>query len=117
MSALKEKVEDYYRIANYMVWYKLACGQEVSFRFEKAAFPHLVGIHKLIDIPLIRRYNDCQEKMVSAKYLLAKIRQGKLSETDLRKKLTHIDNYVLSRILLIKDIMWSHFSMRKAMII
>ena len=84
MPQLKEKVEDYYRIANYMVCYKLACGDEVRFRFEKNAFPHLVGIHKLIDIPLIQRYNDSRDKMVNAKYLLSKIKQGKLLEADLR---------------------------------
>lgn len=84
MSGLKEKVVDYYKISNYMVCYKLMSGLEVSFRFEKVAFPHLIGLHKLVDIPLIQRYNDDQERMVSAKYLLAKIRQGKLLETDLR---------------------------------
>jgi len=84
MPGLKEKMEDYFKIAKYSMQYELASGTQLGFTFEKTAFPHLSGIHKLIDIPLIQKYNDPTEMMVSAKYLLAKIRQGKLTETDIR---------------------------------
>lgn len=84
MPGLKEKLEDYFNIVNYSMQYELASGTLLGFTFEKTAFPHLSGIHKLIDIPLIQKYNDPREIMVSAKYLLAKIRQGKLTEADIR---------------------------------
>lgn len=83
MPGLKEKLEDYFNIVNYSMQYELASGTLLGFTFEKTAFPHLSGIHKLIDIPLIQKYNDPRETMVSAKYLLAKIRQGKLTEADI----------------------------------
>lgn len=83
MPGLKEKLEDYFNIVNYSMQYELASGTLLGFTFEKTAFPHLSGIHKLIDIPLIQKYNNPRETMVSAKYLLAKIRQGKLTEADI----------------------------------
>lgn len=83
MPGLKEKLEDYFNIVNYSMQYELASGTLLGFTFEKTAFPHLSGIHKLIDIPLIQKYNDPRETMVSAKYLLTKIRQGKLTEADI----------------------------------
>jgi len=83
MPGLKEKMEDYFKIAKYSMQYELASGTQLGFTFEKTAFLHLTGIHKLADIPLIQRYNDPQDMMVSAKYLLSKIRQGKLTEADI----------------------------------
>lgn len=84
MPGLKRKMEDYFKIVKYSLQYELASGILLGFTFEKTAFPHLAGIHKLTDIPLIRKYNDPNEKMVSAKYLLSKIKQGKLTEADIR---------------------------------
>lgn len=80
LPGLKEKMEDYFEIVKYSMLYELESGIKLEFTFEKTAFPHLAGIHKLIDIPLIRKYNDPRETMVSAKYLLSKIRQGKFYE-------------------------------------
>lgn len=84
MPGLKKKMEDYFKIAKYSMQYELASGTQLGFTFEKTAFPHLTGIHKLTDIPLIQKYNDPQNLMVNAKYLLTKIRQGKLTEADIR---------------------------------
>lgn len=84
MPGLKKKMEDYFKIAKYSMQYELANGVQLKFTFEKTAFPHLTGIHKLIDIPMIQKYNDSQNLMVNAKYLLTKIRQGKLTEADIR---------------------------------
>lgn len=84
MPGLKKKMEDYFKIAKYSMQYELASGTQLRFTFEKTAFLHLTGIYKLIDIPLIQKYNDSQNLMVNAKYLLTKIRQGKLTEADIR---------------------------------
>lgn len=51
-------------------------------------FPHLIGLHKLIDIPIIRQFNDVNNRTVSAKYLLSKIRkQSFLTETDVKNSI------------------------------
>jgi len=84
MPGLKKKMEDYFKIAKYSMQYELASGAHLGFTFEKTAFPHLTGIHKLMDLPLIQKYNDPKNLMVNAKYLLTKIRQGKLTEADIR---------------------------------
>ena len=52
MPGLKEKLEDYFNIVNYSMQYELASGTLLGFTFEITAFPHLSGIHKLIDITL-----------------------------------------------------------------
>lgn len=87
MPGLKEKMEDYQKVVNYSMNYILDDDVEVSFTFEKNAFPHLVGLHKLVDIPIIQKFNDSKEKMVNAKYIIAKIRQGKLTETDIKQSI------------------------------
>lgn len=38
-------------------------------------FPHLIGLHKLIDIPIIRQFNDKNNQTVSAKFLISKIKK------------------------------------------
>lgn len=85
MPGLKDKMEDYQKVVNYSMNYILDDDVEVSFTFEKNAFPHLVGLHKLVDLPLIQKFNDPREKMVNAKYIMSKIRQGKLTEADIKQ--------------------------------
>lgn len=93
----------------------------------------MVGLHKLKDIPLIRRFNDPKEKMVSAKYIVSKIRQGKITEKELRQSKYFSDiqeryerftssnilslSYALKKIREIINVMWNLFSMKQVMII
>ena len=84
MSELKSKFEDYMKVTNFNFSYQLGSRKLLKFSFEKEAFPHLIGLHKLIDIPLIARFNDPNEKMIGTKYLLGKIRQEKLTEQDVQ---------------------------------
>ena len=75
MSELKSKLEDYIRVTDFKISYEFESGNKLAFSFQKEAFPHLLGLHKLEDIPLIRKFNNPKEKTVSAKYLIGKIRQ------------------------------------------
>ena len=78
MSELKSKLEDYIRVTDFKISYEFESGNKLAFSCQKEAFPHLLGLHKLEDIPLIRKFNNPKEKTVSAKYLIGKIRQEKL---------------------------------------
>lgn len=41
-------------------------------------FPHLLGLHKLIDIPIIRQFNDKDNLVIGAKYINSKIKKQEL---------------------------------------
>ena len=45
----------------------------------------MLGLHKLKDIPLIQKFNNPLDKMVSANYLIGKIKKGDLTEKDIQK--------------------------------
>lgn len=85
MERLKKKLEDYLEITDYTIAYELESGTQLSFRYSKKGFPHMAGLHKLKDIPLIQRFNNPNDKMVNAKYIISKIRQGRLTENVLKQ--------------------------------
>lgn len=78
MNLLYDKFLDYKKIANYRVEYELDNGINLSVKLDLQAFPHLIGLHKLTDMPIIRRFNDPNDKVVSAKYITQKIKQQKI---------------------------------------
>lgn len=41
-------------------------------------FPHLIGLHKLIDIPIIRQFNDKMNTVIGAKYIISRIKKEDL---------------------------------------
>ncbi|SDX06165.1 hypothetical protein SAMN05216391_1423 [Lachnospiraceae bacterium KHCPX20] len=85
MNSLYDKFLDYKQIANYRLEYELDNGLQLSVKLELSAFPHLIGLHKLTDIPIIRRFNDPNDKVVRAKYITQKIKQQKmLTENSIR---------------------------------
>lgn len=44
--------------------------------------PHLIGLHKLVDIPIIDQFNDVSNPTVSAKFLISKIKkESQLTES------------------------------------
>lgn len=75
MNDLLEKFYEYKSIVNYKMKYLLEDNLEIEFKLKQTDFPHLIGLHKLIDIPLIRKFNDKNNKTVSAKYIIAKIKK------------------------------------------
>lgn len=75
---LLDKFLDYKTIVNYRVEYEFIDGQKVDFKLKQTDFPHLIGLHKLKDIPVIRQFNDKNNNQVSAKYILSRIKKEDL---------------------------------------
>lgn len=86
MNDLLEKFQEYKSIVNYKMKYLLENGLEVEFKLKQTDFPHLIGLHKLVDIPLIRKFNDKNNKTVSAKYIIAKIKKQNILTGELIRK-------------------------------
>jgi len=75
MNLLLEKYNEYKSIVNYRMIYELDNGDVIDVKIDKNNFPHLIGLHKLLDIPVIRQFNDMNNKTVSAKYIISKIKK------------------------------------------
>lgn len=85
MDGLLEKFNEYKTIINYKFVYELEDGTHLDFKLRQKDFPHLVGLHKLVDIPIIRHFNDKNNKTVSAKYIISQIKkQSILTENIVR---------------------------------
>ena len=75
MNGLLEKFNEYKDISNYRIRYTLENGEKIDFKLKQTDFPHLIGLHKLIDIPIIGQFNDISNTTVSAKFLISKIKK------------------------------------------
>ena len=75
MNQLLEKFNEYKSIVNYRVIYEFEDGNMIEFVPKQTDFPHLIGLHKLVDIPIIRQFNDKCNQTVSAKFLISKIKK------------------------------------------
>lgn len=75
MNELLKKFNEYRDISNYRIKYILDNGDEIDFKLKQTDFPHLIGLHKLVDIPLIGQFNDNSNTTVSAKFLISKIKK------------------------------------------
>ena len=78
MNQLLEKFNDYKSIVNYMIAYEFEDDTVLEFIPKQTEFPHLLGLHKLVDIPIIRQFNDKNNKTVSAKFLISKIKKEEI---------------------------------------
>lgn len=68
--------------------YIFADDSVISFKLKQTDFPHLLGLHKLIDIPVIRQFNDKNNHAISAKYIISKIkRQELLTESIIKRSI------------------------------
>ena len=70
----------------YCIKYTLANQDIIEFKLKQTDFPHLIGLNKLVDIPLIGQFNDTSNISVSAKFLISKIKK----EFQLTETLTYI---------------------------
>ena len=85
MNELLEKFNEYKEISNYRIKYTLINGDVIDFKLKQTDFPHLIGLHKLIDIPLIGQFNDISNTTVSAKFLISKIKkESQLTESSIK---------------------------------
>ena len=63
MNPLLEKFEEYKSIVNYRFVYQFANGLSIEYKLRQADFPHLLGLHKLTDIPIIQQFRDVNQPM------------------------------------------------------
>lgn len=85
MNQLLDKFKEYKTIVNYRLEYIFEDNKMLNFTLKQTDFPHLIGLHKLIDIPLIRQFNDKNNTTISAKYIIAKIKKQEiLTENTIR---------------------------------
>lgn len=88
LNQLLDKFNEYKTIVNYRMEYIFADDSVISFKLKQTDFPHLLGLHKLIDIPVIRQFNDKNNRAISAKYINSKIKkQELLTESIIRKSI------------------------------
>lgn len=78
MNLLLEKFNNYKEIVNYRMEYEFENGDIIDFKFKQTDFPHLIGLHKLKDIPVIRQFNDKNNQTISARYILSRIKKEDL---------------------------------------
>ena len=81
MDALKLKLDDFLKLTVCKMHYEFCNGFVLEFQFKKTNFPHLAGLHKLKDIPIIQTYIG---RTGFASQLLTKIKKGTLTDSDVR---------------------------------
>lgn len=88
MNQLLDKLNEYKSIVNYRMEYIFEDDSVISFKLKQTDFPHLLGLHKLIDIPVIRQFNDKNNLVIGAKYINSKIKkQELLTENSIKKSI------------------------------
>lgn len=88
LNQLLDKFNEYKSIVNYRIEYIFEDDSVISFKLKQTDFPHLLGLHKLIDIPVIRQFNDKSNLVISAKYINSKIKkQELLTENIIRRSI------------------------------
>ena len=91
MDDLLQKYNDFMRLNNCRAEYLLPNGQTIDFVYKEENFIHLLGLHKLIDIQLIQLFNDKTNKMVQTKYIISRIKKGKLTDAMVRASVFYND--------------------------
>lgn len=83
MNQLLAKFYEYKSIVNYKFVYELSNGEILEYRLRQTEFPHLLGLHKLTDIPVIQQFRDPDKPNISAKYILSRIKKEELLTDDI----------------------------------
>ena len=91
MDDLLQKYNDFMRLNNCRAEYLLSNGQTIDFVYKEENFIHLLGLHKLIDIQLIQLFNDKTNKVVQTKYIISRIKKGKLTDAMVRASVFYND--------------------------
>lgn len=86
LNQLLDKFNEYKSIVNYQMEYIFENDSVISFKLKQTDFPHLLGLHKLIDIPVIRQFNDKNNLVIGAKYINSKIKKQELLTENIIKK-------------------------------
>lgn len=92
LNQLLNKFNEYKSIVNYRIEYVFEDDSIVGFKLKQTDFPHLLGLHKLIDIPVIRQFNDKNNLVVGAKYINSKIKKQELLTENIVRGSTYFPN-------------------------
>lgn len=84
MNKLLEKFNEFKQLSKYNYLFTLENGDVLSIRFSYEQFPHLVGLHKLIDLNIIGRFNNRKNPYFNAKTLITYIKKEILTDTLIR---------------------------------
>ncbi|MGL4335832.1 MAG: PBECR4 domain-containing protein [Turicibacter sp.] len=79
MGILKETIDSYDLLCKNDYIYHLSDGRELKIIFKKENFPHLLGLHKLLDIEILRKHS---QKIISANSVYRDLKRGLLTYTD-----------------------------------
>lgn len=61
-NALYDKYNEYLTVVGYSFQYELEDGSVLAYTLKKKNFPHLIGLHKLIDIPINCNLYRCNSR-------------------------------------------------------
>lgn len=75
MNRLLEKLNCFRKVTEFSCVYSFENNDKICFKFKLTDFPHIIGLHKLIDIPIIRQFNDKENRKISAKFILSRIKK------------------------------------------
>lgn len=75
-NALYDKYNEYLTVVGYSFQYELEDGSVLAYTLKKKNFPHLIGLHKLIDIPIIADFNNPNKFKVSAGFIMSRVKKG-----------------------------------------
>lgn len=81
MDELLVKYNDYMRLVDCKVEYKLENGQKIEFFYKEENFPHLIGLHKLKDLQLIQFWQDRNNKTVKLETLIRRIKNSTFTDS------------------------------------
>lgn len=76
-NALLDKYNEYLTVVGYSFEYEFDDGSVLAYTLKKKNFPHLIGLHKLYDIPIIADFNDPSKTTISANFILSRIKKGR----------------------------------------
>ena len=84
LNSLLEKYNDFIRLKGYKVIYELADGTVIETEYDERSFLHLLGLHKLTDLALIRFWLDRSNKTVKLDDVIKKIKKEEFTDSDVR---------------------------------
>ena len=88
MGKLLDKFNDFKKLNNFVFSYVLDNGTNISFKISQFNFAHLIGIHKLIDLPIVGKFNNPTDYSVTSKVINKLIRNEVITE-DVLKSSSH----------------------------
>ena len=91
LDVLLQKYNDYMRLKNCRAEYKLVNGECIDVTYKEENFPHLLGLHKLLDIQLIQFWQDDNNKKVKLKDVIRRIKNSSFTDSMIKSSVFYSD--------------------------